>query len=223
MKLFSGDELVLVGPGSEWFWAALSGIVTAVTLLAIFRQLRLQANQAAIEQVASFAREWYTERFVTYRLDVFLALQAGTHPTQVPVLAATRLGDYWEDIGALVRKGHLDRRLLRESSGPICETAWAYLGPFIEAERAKHQDPTIWIHFEWLAGVMAQMHRAAAVDSKPYDLAEFMSELDGYIAGLRRSLAIEQSLRSVTIAPSDAEATPQLAVPPVVSPAPADG
>jgi hypothetical protein len=40
--------MVFIGPGSEWFWAALSGIVTAVTLIAIFRQLRLQRSEGAI-------------------------------------------------------------------------------------------------------------------------------------------------------------------------------
>ncbi len=223
MKLFSGDELVLFGPGSEWFWAALSGIATAVTLLAILRQLRIQASQAAIEQVASFDREWMSERFVTYRLDVYLALQSGTNLANLPQPATTRLGDYWESIGALVRKGHLDRRLLRESNGPLCEIAWMYLGPNAEAERAKWNDPTIGIHFEWLAGVMGEMHRAQAVDAKTFDLAEFMSGLDGWIASLRRSLAIEQSLRSVTIAPSNAPAMPPSAATPVVAPVPAEG
>ena len=207
MKLFSGDELVVFGPGSEWFWAALTGIVTAVTLLAIFRQLRLQASQAAIKQVSAFDREWLSERFVTYRLEVFLAIKGGASPLEYPMPATFRLANFWESIGALVRMGHLDRRLLRESSGPFCEEAWVYLAPVVEAERAKTKDPTVWMHFEWLAGVMAEMHLASAAGATPIDLADFMSALDRYIASSRRSLAIEQSLRSVTIAPSPAPAS----------------
>jgi hypothetical protein len=35
VKLINTDGLTLIGPGSEWFWTALSGIVVAVTLLVI--------------------------------------------------------------------------------------------------------------------------------------------------------------------------------------------
>ncbi len=48
MTLINTDGMSLIGPGSEWFWTAVSGVVLAVTLIAIYRQLRLQANQAAI-------------------------------------------------------------------------------------------------------------------------------------------------------------------------------
>ncbi len=45
MNLVNTDGLVLLGPGSEWLWTAVSGIVLAGTFLAIYRQLRLQRTQ----------------------------------------------------------------------------------------------------------------------------------------------------------------------------------
>ena len=56
MTFINTDGMAFIGPGSEWFWTALSGIVLAVTFLAIYRQLRLQRNQGAIEQIASSSR-----------------------------------------------------------------------------------------------------------------------------------------------------------------------
>jgi hypothetical protein len=47
------NGLVLIGPGSEWFWTALSGLVLAITFVAIYRQLVLQRDSAAIDQVTS--------------------------------------------------------------------------------------------------------------------------------------------------------------------------
>jgi hypothetical protein len=38
MKLINTDGMALIGPGSEWFWTAVSGIVLAVTFIAIYRQ-----------------------------------------------------------------------------------------------------------------------------------------------------------------------------------------
>ena len=52
MKLINLDDLVILGPGSEWLWTMISGIVLAVTFIAIYRQLRVQRDAAAIEQVA---------------------------------------------------------------------------------------------------------------------------------------------------------------------------
>ena len=56
MTLINTDGMAFIGPGSEWFWTALSGLVLAVTFFAIYRQLRLQRNQGAIEQIAAGPR-----------------------------------------------------------------------------------------------------------------------------------------------------------------------
>ena len=45
MKFINTDGVTFVGAGSEWFWAAVSGLVLAVTFIAIYRQLRLQRLQ----------------------------------------------------------------------------------------------------------------------------------------------------------------------------------
>lgn len=45
MTLVNTDGLVLLGPGSEWLWAAVSGLVLAGTGIAIYRQLRVQQAQ----------------------------------------------------------------------------------------------------------------------------------------------------------------------------------
>ena len=42
-----------IGPGSEWFWTAVSGIVLAVTFLAIWRQLALQRSASGYAQVTN--------------------------------------------------------------------------------------------------------------------------------------------------------------------------
>lgn len=35
MEFVSSEPIVLIGPGSEWFWTAVSGLVLGVTFLAI--------------------------------------------------------------------------------------------------------------------------------------------------------------------------------------------
>jgi bacteriorhodopsin len=43
--------MAFIGPGSEWFWTALSGIILAVTIIAIYRQHRIQAGTRAYEHL----------------------------------------------------------------------------------------------------------------------------------------------------------------------------
>ena len=45
MKLINTDGMSFIGPGSEWFWTAVSGLVLAITFIAIYRQLRTQHIQ----------------------------------------------------------------------------------------------------------------------------------------------------------------------------------
>ena len=61
MTFINTEGMSFIGPGSEWFWTAISAVVVAVTLLAIFRQVRLQRSAAAIEQLNDIMREWSSE------------------------------------------------------------------------------------------------------------------------------------------------------------------
>ena len=47
MQFINTDGMAFIGPGSEWFWTALTGVVLAVTFLGIYRQVRLQAHASA--------------------------------------------------------------------------------------------------------------------------------------------------------------------------------
>jgi len=62
VQFINTDGLSFIGPGSEWFWTALSGIVLAVTFVAVFRQLRdnakLLRSQAHYNALHLLDRPW---------------------------------------------------------------------------------------------------------------------------------------------------------------------
>ena len=68
MQLINTEGLVLIGPGSEWFWTALSGLVLAGTFIALYRQLRVQANVSATDQLTRFEPNRASERLLRSRL-----------------------------------------------------------------------------------------------------------------------------------------------------------
>ena len=77
MKLINTDGMAFVGPGSEWFWTALSGIVLAVTFLGIYRQLSIARSANAFEQMNRLTNEWESERMNRHKLEILLALREG--------------------------------------------------------------------------------------------------------------------------------------------------
>ena len=162
MNLINTNGMALIGPGSEWFWTALTGVVLAVTFLGIYRQVRLQAHASAIEQLADFRKEAYSEEMLRYGLDVMVALRDHADPADVPDAAVLGLGDYWENMAILARTGHRDKRLLWEYDSWTTQIVWTWVAPWARRVRAEARFglPT-YGQLEWLAGVMAEMDRNA--------------------------------------------------------------
>ena len=213
MKILNTDGLVLFGPGSEWLWFMLQFLALATTFYAIYRQLRLQASHGAVEQVEGLNREYDSERMLRYRLAIAVAER---DEIAYPLGAARAIVNFWEGLGGLVRKGHLDANLYWDSSGSNCQTAWASLEPFVHQSRADTGVPLIGEHFEWLAGKMSSLdHRAGMVIV--IDRAYVARLRDRSIAAMEEMLRVEEALRAVVTTPTVPAAAP-LAAP---SPAPA--
>ena len=213
MKILNTDGMVLFGPGSEWLWFMLQFLALATTFYAIYRQLRLQASQGAIAQIKDFTREYESERMLRYRLAIAIARR---DKIAYPQGAAGAVMDFWEGLGALVRKGHLDANLYWESFGNLCRAAWADLEPFIKQNRADLNDPLTGEHFEWLAAKMASLDRQAG-SGIVIDQAFVASYLELSIARLEEKVRIEEALRAVVSTSTVPVAAPLAAQ----SPAPA--
>lgn len=198
MKLINTDGMAFVGPGSEWLWTAISGIVLAVTFLAIYRQLRLQRSQAAMDQLDRFHREWTSERMLRHLHDAWVALRETKDPTTLPAGARYALANYWEKVGALAYGGHANPKLLWDLFGTEIGECWALLAPAIKAARTRLNDPTgmmIFNNFEWLVDAVARFSPSGvAVVGE----ANLLSVADVRIATLEGLLRVEEALRRVS-------------------------
>ena len=197
MKLINTDGLAFIGPGSEWFWTAVSGLVLAITFLAIYRQLRLQRDAAATEQVNSLLNEWSSERMARAKLTVLLALEAGTDPLDLPDRAISHVGFFWQRVGSLAQRGHMDRRLVYEHLGSQIQDWWAWLRPRVLAEREGDHDPALWQGFEWLAGDAAARDAQRGVRKR--DDAERLKALPRLIEHFQQAIELEEALRTVPV------------------------
>jgi hypothetical protein len=200
----------LIGPGSEWFWAMLQFVVVAGTLIGLYRQLRLQSSQQAIEQLGAFDREWRDEQYNHVRLEILLALRSSVDPTHIPEGLAVSIGAFWEKIGGLVRAGHIDPELLWSGSGGDCAVWWTTLAPMTRRLRSEVEGPTYLENFEWLAGIMNERNQRAGL--LPTDEAWLATNMERRIRMFQDLIRVQQSLRSVVIAsPSAVPSAPPLA------------
>lgn len=185
MALINTNGLVLIGPGSEWFWTAVSGIVLAITFLAIYRQLRLQRDGAAIAQLNDIEHEWSAERLARAKLTLLLALEAGVDADDLPNRAMSEIGFFWQRVGNLVRNGHIDGRLVYEHLGDQVQT-WAFwLRP-------------PWQDFAWLAATAAAIDAKRGLPRKP-DPVELTESIPGFIVHFREAIEMFEALRTVTV------------------------
>jgi hypothetical protein len=198
VKLINTDGMAFIGPGSEWFWTALSGVVLAVTFLGIYRQLSIARSANAFEQMNRIANKWDSEGMARHRLEILLALRDGVKPENVASGAAGFVRDFWDDVALLVRAGHVDRRLVYESLSPPCRAWWATLAPVIRRARIEEFEPRLSNHFEWLSGVMAEMDRKAGV-GPAYDESYLATTRDGGIERARAAIRDAEELRAVIV------------------------
>lgn len=216
VKLINTDGMAFIGPGSEWFWTALSGIVLAVTFLAIYRQLRLQRSQAAVEQVDAVMREFFSERMLGHQLVLLLAMQAGADRENLPEGSVTPVYNYFNKVGQLARDGHIDLKNIGGMAA-VGLAWWATLEPHVRRHGARLGPSSVQDPFEWLAGRFAEIMGRAGM-TIVFDDAYLRDSLERRIAITRDMLRVEQSLRTVIIASPEAAPT----VPPT-APAVVDG
>lgn len=200
--LINTDGLSFIGPGSEWFWTAISGVVLAITFIAIYRQLSVQRSAAAIEQHSRLLREWHSEPMLRSRIAVLTAYRDGAEPGD-PTQEIEQIGNFWEGIGYLVRSGHVDRRLVHNNFGNAIQIWWALLNPTLVAWRADENGEETWLEFEWLARRAADTDRKAG-RRRDFSEAYIRRTLPAVIEANSRALRTAEAMRSIILQPAPA-------------------
>lgn len=205
----------IVGPGSEWFWAAAQFFVVVVSLAGIYLQLRSQGAANAFHQMATLHERWNSERLIRARLALIADLRTDGErgfapPTLMPV------GDFFEDIALLQQRGHLARTDVWGDWNRTIEFWWTVLSKAIYARRTLY--PGDFEGFERLYGLMRDMD-AKAGQANNFDAATISVIFDDLFVGLTASLRLEQEskagmipalpsgLAEATIAESDRQPT----------------
>ena len=197
MTLINTNGMAFIGPGSEWFWTAISGLVLAVTFIAIWRQLQIQRSATTFQQAAELGRDWDSEAMLRSRLAVLEAMTVSLDPSKLPEYEAAQIGLYWERVGNMVAEGHVDPEQVESG---VCRLWWARLRPFAEMGRDRFHDAEIFIHWERLESRFARedvkAHRADV-----YDAAHLAAILPSSVASVARGVRQAELLRATIARP----------------------
>lgn len=201
MTFVNTKGMAFFGPGSEWFWAALQFTALTITFIAIYRQLQSARSSRAVEQVEGYRRQLDGEQMARYQLAILVALR---DREEIPGAAGRAIGNYFEMLGSLGRKGHVDIKLLWDLVSFPALLWWTVLAPYVQRQRVELGESML-EEFEWLVGAFARMDGRAGrqVAVNKASVANWLAAAAGEIEFLQDRIRVEQSLRSVIIAPSN--------------------
>lgn len=191
MNIANIEDFVVFGPASEWFWTMLQFAVVALTLFAIYRQLRAQSSANALNAAASHMGIWESEGMVRLRL---AALMHGTEkPSGVPHPLVV-VGNFFETFAVLHTHGHISANdSWAMWSGPV-QYWWAFANAYIPALTAAYGRKLAWGQWAKLAATMADIDRKQGnpVDYSPESVR---SRAQTLIPGLIQRLQIVNEAR----------------------------
>ncbi len=190
MKLINTDGMAFIGPGSEWFWTALQFLALAITFIAIYRQLRSQRSASLYEHLTAWNQEFLEPRMVRNKLALLLEIEH-RDPTLGLPQANDEVPDFFERLGYLVSRGHVDAEDFWNDARPVVSFYWGVLSPYIEHDRAASGDPTIYRWFEWVEMEMRRIDVRRTGKAVVFDPATRASAIADRIEIFRSKLGRE--------------------------------
>ena len=193
----------LIGPGSEWFWAAAQFVLVAVSLVGIYRQLKAQGSANAMQRLSTLHDRWNSERLVRVRLKLAIGLRHGGGEAVAPLLGPVT--DFFEDIALLEARGHVSRHEIWIDWNRTIEFWWTVLEPEIRRQRVHY--PGEFERFERLTERMVELDRRSS-QRNTFDPDTVRRTLDDIIEALTASLRLELEARAghlPSLPPSPAE------------------
>lgn len=131
----TASKLVFVGTGSEWFWAALQFVAITLTLIFIYRQLRIQSFSHVVSVLSRLDGQWNSKLMLVARVrtcqkwrEAYLAL-----PKNPQILKdanngldgnALAIADFFEDLAVYASKRFIPRDMIWHAYSWDLEYYW---------------------------------------------------------------------------------------------------
>jgi hypothetical protein len=155
----------------QCFWIMVQAVGIVITLLLIWKQMRLQSAANMLRALSDFSKEWWSTELMDARKEVCKSFRDKKSPGD---LAAERVSGFFETLGLYYKRNIIDTHLAWGLYSYYVEHYWPILQPtIIEMRRA---DKTIFTDFENFHDTMKAVSKKknAPADIKPEEvLMEF--------------------------------------------------
>ena len=169
-----------VGNDSSWFWTMAQFLAVAVSLVFIYRQVKLQRMGNMLTVLGAFHERWESDKLIQSRIHV--CEDYGKNETSISVAEEPVLV-FFEELGLHLRKNVFDKETLWEVYSYEVQHYWQILSPRISAFRTDYGDPTWYSNFEYLFNAMKKH-----THSRHLQLPETKADLEKFVRGeLERS------------------------------------
>jgi len=143
VRLINTHDLTVFGQGSEWLWTMLQFVVVVVTLVAIYRQVRLET---------------------------LLHLRENGRADLDPVrMQMSVVANFFENLSDLDEEGHLRLDEIRNTWGASLQAWWLFVGRTITEDRTATGDPRRYTGFERLARLSRREDERLGIDPGFHD------------------------------------------------------
>jgi len=133
----------LIGPGSEWFWAAAQFVVVVLTLLGIYRQLKSQGSANALQRIGALEGQYSSPRMCHARLVLALHLKY-EQPDMAGYTKAMPLLDFFTNLANLEEEGFISVKEIASNWGRSIQIWSALTAPLVALGRQNEDIPDLY-------------------------------------------------------------------------------
>lgn len=154
LELFSNE--------GQWFWQALGAVIVGASLVAVYRQVKLQRMAGMVDAIEKLVMAWNSESQLRLRLAVCEKMK-----TDITYFGddTEELLELFERIGAYVRFGALSERAVWDVFSWYIDHYYELARSGLTDLRKHHKDRLLFENFEWLAIQLSNTSRSKGLPS----------------------------------------------------------
>jgi len=135
------------GEKSQWFWSMAQFAAVVISLIFIYRQIKVHRQRNMLQAMASFDQKWGSNDFLAYRIATCERYDLGI--LKISRTEGEVLG-FFEDLGIYLRRKVFDEKLVWDKYSYYVEHYWLMYEKHISEYRARENDSSWYDQFEYL-------------------------------------------------------------------------
>jgi hypothetical protein len=153
---YNRTEWTLFGNGSEWFWSFLQFVIVTVTIILIYRELRLSAATHLLGSLTSLNERWTSPGMVSQRQKICQTYLKGE---RVLTLGMQNVFTFFAELGLYAKKGWVPRQVIWDTYSYHIECYWDMCSQEVSNRRTHLNDSSVFENFDQLVKDMRAINK----------------------------------------------------------------